>query len=587
VIGDCIFSSTLNFLNISINVKKYNSSLKTALVKLYRIISIDRKDIVAIYGFAIFSGLLQLTLPLGIQTIISFVLAGSLSASIILLIVLVVGGVFFNGLLQVRQMQVIEKIEQKIFVRYSLKVADHLPHINIQKTDNYYLPELVNRFFETVSLQKGFSKILLEIPTAAIQLVFGLMLLSFYHPAFIAFDIVLFLVLLLILRYTAAQGMETNMLASDYKYKVAGWLQEIARNIKTFKYSKGTKLNLKETDALATGYVQARSQHFMVLLKQYWSLIAFKVIVTAAMLIVGSLLLINQQLNIGQFVAAELVILIVLAAVEKFIVNLDSVYDILTALEKLEKLTGSETESSGTLLLPVKNDGVSIMFENVSFAYPNKAIFDNISLRINKGEHVAVTGESGTGKSTLLRLLTGAFKPLSGNVLLDEVPLANYTLQSLRSQTGILLNIHDIFKGSLMNNLTMGNNNISLEEISQLAGITGLNEFIKQQPEGYDTLLDPEGSRLSKKIIQTILLTRALLGNHRMLLLDEPCHYLEDKYVETVIQYLKNDTKDTIVIATNDPRIINSCNRVILLRNKKAEIISNEKSTILHENELT
>lgn len=566
----------------------YNSSLRTALVKLYRIISLDRRDISEVYGFAIFSGLLQLTLPLGIQTIISFVLGGSLSASIILLIVLVVAGVFFNGLLQVRQMQVIEKIEQKIFVRYSLKFADHLPHINIQKTDNYYLPELVNRFFETVSLQKGFSKILLDIPTAAIQLVFGLMLLSFYHPAFIVFGIVLFVVLLLILRYTATQGMETNMLASDYKYRVAGWLQEIARNVKTFKYSKGTKLNLKETDALATGYIQARSQHFTILLKQYWSLITFKVIVTAAMLIVGSLLLINQQLNIGQFVAAELVILIVIAAVEKFIVNLNSVYDILTALEKLEKVTGSETEPGGTLSLPVKSEGVSITFENVSFAYPNTGIFDNISFHINKGEHVAITGDSGSGKSTVLRLLTGAFKPSSGNILLDDVPLDNYSLQSLRSQTGILLNMHDIFKGSLMNNLTMGTNDVPLQELSMLTEITGLKEFIKQQKAGYDTLLDPAGTRLSKRIIQTILLTRALMGNHRLLLLDEPCHYLEKKFVDSIIQYLKNDTTATIIIATNDPRILHSCDRIITLKNKKAEIVSGENFTSKqHANEFT
>ena len=322
-------------------------ALGAALTKLYKLLVLDRKDIYAIYTFSIFTGLVQLSLPLGIQTIISFVLAGSVSTSIIILIILVVAGVFFTGLLQVKQMQLTEKIEQKIFVRYAFEFADRLPKINIQKMDNYYLPEVVNRFFDTMSLQKGMSKLLLDIPAATIQMIFGLILLSFYHPVFIVFGLVMFVVLILILRFTSVRGMETSLRASDYKYSVAAWLQEIARTIKTFKYSKGTSLHLKETDELTTGYLNSSTEHFKVLLKQYWSLITFKVIITAAMLIVGSLLLVDQQLNIGQFVAAEIVILTIIGAVEKFITSLDKVYDVLTALEKLGKITNSEMENDG------------------------------------------------------------------------------------------------------------------------------------------------------------------------------------------------------------------------------------------------
>ena len=540
-----------------------------ALSRLYRLMVLDRKDIYAIYAFSLLGGLVNLSLPLGIQTIISFVLASTISASIVVLIVLVVLGVFINGLLQVRQMQLTEKIQQKIFVRYAFEFADRLPKINIQKIDKYYLPEVVNRFFDTISLQKGIAKLLLDIPTAMIQMVFGLILLSFYHPVFIVFGIVLFIILGLILRLTFTRGMETSLLASDYKYRVASWLEEMARTIKTFKYSKGTSLHLNQTDKLTSGYLSSSTQHFRILLKQYWSLIGFKVAITAAMLIVGAFLLVDQQLNIGQFVAAEIVILTIINSVEKFIISLDKVYDVLTAVEKLSKITDSGIEKDGTVLLPRKPMGVSIEFSNVSFTYPDgNEVFKNISFFIKPGMHVAVMGKSGSGKSTLLRLLTGAFKEFEGNILIDDVPIGNYQLQSLRSQTGILLSRQDIFRGTLLENITMGNPEIAIEDVTNMANITGLIEFIQEQKEGYDTLLDPAGKRLSQKIVQTILLMRAMLGDHRLLLLEEPCNHIDPEYIPGILHALKNDSNATILITTSDPGIAASCDKVLLVENE-------------------
>ncbi|MFZ4058290.1 MAG: ABC transporter ATP-binding protein, partial [Ferruginibacter sp.] len=153
-----------------------------ALQRIFKVFKLDKSEISSIYFYAILSGLIQLSLPLGIQSIISFVLGGSISTSLVILIFLVVTGVFIAGLLQVNQMRLIEKVQQKIFVRYSFEFADRIPKLNLHEVDSYYLPELVNRFFDTISLQKGISKLLLDIPAASIQILFGLILLSFYHP---------------------------------------------------------------------------------------------------------------------------------------------------------------------------------------------------------------------------------------------------------------------------------------------------------------------------------------------------------------------------------------------------------------------
>lgn len=138
--------------------KTANISIIGAAKKFFEILKFDRRDIYAIYFFAILGGLISLSLPLGIQYIISFVQANTISISIVVLISIVLISVFINGLLQIRQMEIIEKIEQKIFVRYALEFADRIPKLDVEKLDHYHLPELVNRFFDTTALIKSIEK---------------------------------------------------------------------------------------------------------------------------------------------------------------------------------------------------------------------------------------------------------------------------------------------------------------------------------------------------------------------------------------------------------------------------------------------
>lgn len=556
-------------------------SLVRSLSKLNRLLLLDRRDIGVAYALALLAGLVQLSLPLGIQSIISFVLAGSISTSIVVLIGMVVFGVFVNGLLQVRQLQIIEKVKQKLFVRYSLEYSDRLPKLNIENLDNEYLPEMVNRYFDSISLQKGIDKLLIDLPASIIQVVLGLLLLAFYHPIFIAFGLVLIVIVLTIIRFTSPQGLHTAMKASTYKYGVAAWLQEIARTIKSFKYAKGTSLHMNKTDGLVGNYLVSRTNHFKVLLTQFWSLISFKIIITAAMLIIGSYLLVNQQINVGQFIAADIVIIAIIASIEKIITNLDAVYDSLVSVEKLSVVADADTEDSGTLELPESNAGVSIQFRNIGFAYgTNEPVLRDISFDVPAGQMVQLRGVSGAGKSTVLRLLTGAFTKYTGDILLEQVPLANYRVDSLRKGTGILLGSQDIFQGTLWENLTMGDERIDLDSVNKLAEITGLSEFVRSCKNGYDTVLMPVGNKLSNNVRKNILLVRALLGRHRLLLLEEPFEHLPPPYKARVIAYMKNNKTTTTLIASQDEALQQHCGQVILL-SKDGMVIN----TIINDHE--
>ena len=540
-------------------------SIGSSLRKFYQILRLDKKDISSIYAFSILAGIVQLSLPLGIQTIISFVMAGSVSTSIVVLILLVVFGTFLNGLLQVRQLEIIEKLKQKIFLRYGLEFSDRLPKLDNEKLDNYHLPELVNRFFDTISLQKGIEKLLLDLPAAIIQIILGIMLLSFYHPVFIGFGMMLIFIIILILYFTSPQVLALAIQSSDYKYKVAAWLQEIARVVKSFKYSK-SNLHISKTDEFIGGHLDARTQYFKILLIQFWSLISFKIIVTAAMLIVGTILLVNQQINVGQFIAADIVIIAIIGSVEKLIISLDKVYDALVSVEKLDKITEAAIETGGNLELDNIQLGVSIQFINTSFIYPDgKKIFDCINFNITAGQLVHVKGISGSGKSTLLRLLTGAYKNFEGNILIDGQSIDNYKIDSIRNATGVLVNSQDIFTGSLLENLTMGNQGITLNEVNDFIRQFGLMEFVQSDKHGIYMLLDPLGKRLSKEVRQKILLIRALLGKHRLLLLEEPFEYLDELTMETLMKWLKKLKHTTILIASNDEKLTLECDAVLTL----------------------
>jgi ATP-binding cassette subfamily B protein len=546
-------------------------SLGRSLRRFFEVIRLEKREVSAIYFFAILSGLIQLTLPLGIQAIINFAQAAAgqskLPASMWLLILLVVLGVLAAGIMQISQMRVVEKIQQRIFTRYAFEFSYKIPKLKTTVTDGYYMPELVNRFFDTVSLQKALAKLLVDIPLAVIQILFGLILLSFYNPVFIILGLLLLAVLYMVLVYTAKPGLEASLRESDYKYRVASWLEELARAFKSFKVAGNHNLHLKKTDQLLEGYLQARTEHFHVLKFQYWSLIFFKLLITGAMLVIGAVLLVEQELNLGQFIAAEIVILTVLAAVEKLILSLDKAYDLLTSLEKLTKVTDKETETGGTLSFDPSAQGVAIEANNLAFGFnEHKHILKDINFNIKSGQKVSIFGEAGSGKSVLLDLMTGSLDHQNGNLLVNGIPIKNYRVESYRQHIGVFYHEQDIFHGTLMENLTMGDKTITTNELLELADIVGLRSFITSLPNGFDTKLEPTGKGLSTIIAKKILLMRAFTSKPDLLLLDEPFELAGGEDCQKITNYLMQLQNTTVVVVTANPDFIKQSDMLIVVK---------------------
>ncbi len=521
---------------------------------LIQLLRLYKKEITSVYFYAAISGLIQLTLPLGIQTIIGLVMGATMVTSIYVLILLIVISVILVGIFQYRQIQMVEKIQQKIFVDYSFLFTESIPRVDLTKVDRYYLPEKVNRFFDVVYLQKGFSKILLELPIASIQLLLGVLLLSFYHPFFIIFCILLLLIVFAVIQFTARRGLITSIEESNRKYEIAAWLEEIARVVKSFKLTQGTHYNIRKTDEILVNFLKARNAHFTVLSFQFKTLILVKFIITLMMLLVGTYLLIDQKINIGEFVAAELVILTLISASEKVITSLENVYDTLTGLEKLNSVVLIDQEDEGFVDWNSTDTGADIRLEKVSFTFQDGSKpFSELNFEFNPNERVWISGTYGSGKSSLIMLLSGNYNNYSGVYTLNNVPVVNIKKESMRKQVGLFFNEMEIFSGTLLENITLERQELSRDKVLSIANKSGLGEFIKTLPKGLDTKLDSMGKNMSSKIVKKILLLRAISNKPSLLLMDEPFDSLSSEERISLLNYLKEELKNsTMLISTHD-----------------------------------
>lgn len=551
-------------------------------IRLWKYFKIQKNEIIYIYLYSISNGIISLTLPLGIQSIVSFLFAQEISTSLVVLIITILFGVLLSGYLQVLQMRVIERMQQQVFTYFSLTYAYILPRVNIAYLDKYYLPELVNRFFDTGNIQKGISKLFLDLPVALITVIFGLVVLSFYHPYFIFLGLMLVFIVGIILFLTINAGIKTSIIESDYKYKVVHWLEELSRNIITIKMSGKYDFAINKADQLTSGYIKSRKHHFDILQIQYFSFIAFKFIITAMLLIIGCFLFIDRKITIGQFVASELIILNIIVSIEKIIGSMETIYDTITAFEKLAKLTDIPIEHSPKNSVIVNNIA-DLSLHNLSFYYSKGQDYalQNISFQLKHGQKIALVGNEKSGKSTLFKLLSAQFDIYEGNILINHIPLNQIDKISYRKKVGKFTSNISVFEGTLYENLFYDETNPDWEYFEYIAQKTKLNNYIKNTPEGLQKFIDPLGLKLADSIVAKIVLTRILLKKPDLMLIDDFRDIFDKDDRTAIIDFLLKEYTGTVLYATKDEVFANQFGQILYLLDEGVLL---DKNNIHHGN---
>lgn len=575
---------------MDIDQDKQNPHNKSTLEKIspvlrfWRYIKSEKKDIWIIYIYAIIVGLIGLSLPLGIQAVIQMISGGILYDTAIIIIILVLIGVAITGALQIMQIYMVEILQRRLFAKATFDFAYRLPRIKADELIGSYPPEIVNRFFDVLLLQKGISKILIELTTAILQVFFGLLLLAIYHPSFIIFDIVFITLAYVVFRVTGKKGLETSLKESSYKYKMISWLQDIARNLNTFKMN-GSDSNLaqQKTDEYTIKYLKARKSHFKVLVSQYVNILFFKISIIAATLILGSLLVVEREINLGQFVATEIIIVLILSAIEKLIISVDTVYDAFTSAEKVAKITDFHLEETGNIKAEdyMTNTGYQITVKELCYrSMFSDTILKNVTLNLPAGSQVVLAGNNGFAIEALVNIISGIYTNYNGIVEVNGIAIKNVDLNNFRALIAHSLPTDTFFEGTILENLVVGNNNITEIEVVKTLSKLGIYEDIAQLPDGLYSKILPGGIGLPIELSSKVHLARNILKKPRLWVVHE--HLYNDL---AIAKKLFNDTLNgtSVLIISNNEWLHKKASIIYVLEN--GEIAATGNFDTLQNNE--
>ncbi|MBK8189563.1 MAG: ATP-binding cassette domain-containing protein [Vampirovibrionales bacterium] len=510
---------------------------------------------------------MTLAVPLAAQALVNTIAAGVFLQPLVVLTVLLFVGMAFAGALRVSQFYIVEVLQQRVFARVALRLAQRLPLVLHQAFTDAYPPELLNRFFDVIKVQKALSKLLMDGPAAVLQILTGLILMGFYSPLLLGFDLFALLFIAFIAFGLGRNGVHTSLDESIQKYRVAGWLQELARCHTSFKIDAHRAYLFNRADSQVMDYLRARRSHFRILLRQVVANYFFQALASAGILGIGGWLVIHRQLTLGQLVASELVILILLAAMDKLVTLFQDWYDLLTAVEKISHVSHLPLERVDGKDLAVEAQGASIVCKDVRFGYlSNHPILKNLNLTIAPGEIVSLVGASGVGKSTLAAIMCGLLEPNGGQVEINGVDVREARLLSLRETVSLVGDSHEIFDGSLEDNIVIGRESVTPQQIRWALSLTGLSSEIAAFSEGMKTPLLSAGWNLSKGQTQRLMMARAIVDRPQLLILDEAFTGIDERAKLAILDgLLKPENRWTVINISHDAEVVMRSHWVAIL----------------------
>lgn len=541
--------------------------------RLIALLRADKSDLGLVLGLALGSGLLALASPVAVQALVNSVAMGGMGQPLIVLSIILFFFLAFAGGVQVLESYLVEIVQRRIFVRLAVDMAHRLPKVRRQVYDKYNGVELVNRFFDVLTLQKAGSLLLLDGLSTAVQTLVGLIMLAFYHPFLLAFDVVLLLSIFCIIFLLGRGSVSTAIKESIAKYDLVAWLESVAGNIHIFKFGGGSELATGKINNLALSYLEAKRSHYRVLLRQVIGSVTLYAVASTALLAIGGFLVIDGHLTLGQLVAAELIVSSALISLIKFGKHLEGFYDLMSATDKIGHLLDLPLESDqGEQALA--DGAVSVEVKDLCFAYSNKRpIFNQLNLLVKPSEKVALLANYSTGKTTLVELLTGMRHPDNGQIKINGIALNGLHLESLRQRVAVV-SLPEFIPSSIFENVRLGRSHLEHAHVeSALAKLEVLDDFTEHFEDGLDTLINANGSPLSSSQARLLLLARAIAGSPNLLIIDGVLDGMDERHRQVVMRsLLADDMPWTLLVLTSLPQVAALCQRAITLPERHSHV---------------
>ena len=516
--------------------------------RLLELIRLEKKDLITLPFLVFAYGVISIATPVSVQALVNVVNMGAVLQPLFVISLILFVLLLLSGALYVFEGFIVELIQRRIYIRTAINTAQNTQKVEISLYDKENPVELINRFFDVDTIQKAAATLLTMSLISLLQVIIGSIILLFYsvYFAFVVMMIIGFLIF--IVRSLGRHATETAIAESKAKYEMASWLESIAKNIFAFKFYKGNERTANQTQALVKSYIEKRSKHFNILLWQNITAAIIYAVGGTALLAIGGGLVIRGEINLGQFVAAELIIFGVLAGLVRLVSKLDYFYDLLAALDKIGVLEDVPQEKSGEHI-PHQTNLHSLKLNDVHFAY-NDYIkpLSNIKLDLQKGQNIAVLGNPGSGKSTLLKLIAKFRSPSAGQITINEIDLRQIENDALRNSMGLAGPI-EILEGSIKDNICL-ERQIDLEKLNTVIRELGLEKEFSLFPQGIDTVITASGAPLSSSQIQRLMIARALAGSPSLLLIDGLLDSFNESELNAAINLFKNHHDEWMLIVT-------------------------------------
>jgi putative ABC transport system ATP-binding protein len=263
---------------------------------------------------------------------------------VLVLMILLLVGLAFASVLTALKTWVAEVLQRRAFVETVARLAYRLPRADFARSSVRDGAHLVHRFFDLFTVQKAAATLLLGGIDVVLAASVGMLVLAFYHPVLLAFDIALVLCVVLNIGLLGRGGIESSIEESSQKYQMAGFLSEVASARHAFRDRGGSGYAEEQIDLLAVRWLEARSAHFRVVMRQVIGALGTQAIASAALLGLGGWLVIERELTLGQLVAAELIVTSVVSTFTDLGKHIETYYDLVTGLHKLDTLVSVPTE---------------------------------------------------------------------------------------------------------------------------------------------------------------------------------------------------------------------------------------------------
>ena len=335
------------------------------IARFIALVSPEWSDIWVVCVFAFFAGVLSLATPIAVESLVNEVSFGQLLQPLLILSVMLFGFLAFAALMQALQTFVVEIIQRRLFARVAADLAYRFPRVSGHSLDGKYGPELANRFFDIVTLQKVTAQLLLDGLAIVLATFVGMAVLAFYHPWLLGFDILLLVLVVGGVILLGRGAVNSGIDESKQKYRLAAWLEEVIRCPLSFRTAGASEFALDRANLATADYLESRKKHFTVLFRQLLFILGLQAIAGTVLLGFGGWLVIQRELTLGQLVAAELIVATILGSLAKLGKHIEGFYDVVAAVDKLGYLFDLDIERQDGLLTFRPQSGVRLRFTEV------------------------------------------------------------------------------------------------------------------------------------------------------------------------------------------------------------------------------